>query len=49
MESLKDIWAFLLERKKFWLFPVILVIILIGVLLIFAESSAIGGFVYTLF
>jgi len=49
MESLKDIWNFLIERKKFWLVPIIMVIILIGALLIFAESSAIGGFVYTLF
>ncbi|MEM8888666.1 MAG: DUF5989 family protein [Bacteroidota bacterium] len=49
MESLKDIWDFLLERKKFWLVPIIMVIILMGALLIFAESSAIGGFVYTLF
>jgi len=49
MEYLLDILRFLRERKKFWLAPIILIILLIGILLIFAESSAIGGFVYTLF
>mgnify|MGYP005666317705 CR=1 FL=1 len=49
MEFLRDLWGFLKERKKWWLMPLILVILLIGVLLIFAESSAIGSFIYTLF
>jgi hypothetical protein len=49
MEFLKDIWSFLLERRKFWLMPVILILLLIGILLVFAESSAVGSFIYTLF
>lgn len=49
MEFLKDLLGFLNERKKWWLFPLIAVILLIGVLIIFAESSAIGSFIYTLF
>ena len=49
MEFLRDLWGFLLERKKWWLFPLIAVILLIGALLIFAESSAVGAFIYTLF
>ncbi|MEO1214757.1 MAG: DUF5989 family protein [Bacteroidota bacterium] len=49
MESLKDLWQFMLERKKFWLAPIILIILFMAIILIFAESSAIGSFVYTLF
>ena len=49
MEFLRDLWGFLMERKKWWLAPLILVILLVGALLIFAESSAIGSFIYTLF
>jgi competence protein ComGC len=49
VEFLKDLWNFLRERKKWWLVPLIIVLLLIGALLIFAESSAIGSFIYTLF
>lgn len=49
MEFLRDLWGFMLERKKWWLAPLIAVILLIGALLIFAESSAVGTFIYTLF
>jgi competence protein ComGC len=49
VEFLKDIWNFIKERKKFWLMPVIIVIVLLGVLLVFAASSAIGPFIYPLF
>jgi len=49
MEFLKDLWSFLRERRKYWLVPLILVILLMGMLLIFAESSAVGSFIYTLF
>jgi hypothetical protein len=49
VEFLKDIWNFVKERKKFWLMPVIIVIVLLGVLLVFAASSAIGPFIYPLF
>lgn len=49
MEFLKDIWLFLKERKKFWLMPVILILILLGALLVFGGSSAIAPFIYSLF
>jgi drug/metabolite transporter superfamily protein YnfA len=49
VEFLTDLWNFLKERKKWWLVPLIVVLLLIGALLIFAESSAIGSFIYTLF
>lgn len=49
MESLKDIFRFLLERKKFWLAPVILVLLLLGILIVFGGTSAIAPFIYTLF
>ncbi|MGA9997582.1 MAG: DUF5989 family protein [Pyrinomonadaceae bacterium] len=49
MSLLSEIWAFLRERKKFWLMPIIITMLLFGVLLIFAESSALAPFIYTLF
>jgi hypothetical protein len=49
MDFLKDLWNFMRERKKFWLFPVIFVLLLLGVLLIFGGGSAVAPFIYTLF
>ncbi|MEP6706612.1 MAG: DUF5989 family protein [Pyrinomonadaceae bacterium] len=49
MSLLKEIWAFLRERKKFWLLPIIIVMLLFGALMIFAQSSALAPFIYTLF
>lgn len=49
MEFLKDLWQFLRERKKWWLLPMIAVLLLIGILIVFAGSSAIAPFIYTLF
>ena len=49
MELMKDLWAFMKERKKFWLAPIILVMLLLGALLIFAQGSAVAPFIYTLF
>jgi hypothetical protein len=46
MEFLKDMYQFLMERKKWWLLPIILALLLLGILLIFAESSAVAPFVY---
>ncbi len=40
---------FLRERKKFWLLPIIIVMLLFGALMIFAQSSALAPFIYTLF
>jgi len=49
MEFIKDIWFFLLERKKFWLGPVIILMLLLGFIIVFAGSSAVAPFIYTLF
>lgn len=49
MEFLKDLWGFLKERKKFWLLPLIIILLLFGVLIIFTSGSAIAPFIYTLF
>lgn len=49
LQSLKDVGAFLLVRKKLWLLPLLVMMVLLGALLILAESSAVGPFLYTLF
>ncbi|MCZ6672605.1 MAG: DUF5989 family protein [Verrucomicrobia bacterium] len=49
LSIIKEFWAFLRVRKKLWLLPIILVLLLFGMLLIFAETSAIAPFIYTLF
>ncbi len=49
LELMKDLWAFMRERKKFWLAPIIIVLLLLGALLIFAQGSAVAPFIYTLF
>jgi Family of unknown function (DUF5989) len=46
---LLELWAFLRERKKFWLLPIVLIMLLFGALMVFAESSALAPFIYTLF
>lgn len=49
MEFLKDFWGFLKVRKKFWLWPVIIFLLLFGILIILTSGSAIAPFIYTLF
>jgi hypothetical protein len=49
MELLKDLWLFMKERKKFWLAPIIIILLLLGLLIVFAGSSVIAPFIYTLF
>jgi hypothetical protein len=49
MSFLAELWAFLRARKKFWLLPVILVMLLLGGLLILAQGSVLAPFIYTLF
>lgn len=49
MEFLKDLWGFLSQRKKFWLLPVILILLGFGVAIALAASSAIAPFIYQLF
>ena len=49
MEFLKELWSFLQVRKKLWLAPIIIVMLMLGGLLIFAQGSVIAPFIYTLF
>ena len=49
LELLKDLWAFMRENKKFWLAPIIIVMVLLGGLIILAQGSAVAPFIYTLF
>ena len=46
---LTDLWQFMRQRKKFWLAPIILVMLLLGGLIVFAQGSAVAPFIYTLF
>jgi hypothetical protein len=49
MDFLKDLWGFLRNRKKFWLLPLITVLLMFGVLIVLASGTAIAPFIYTLF
>ena len=49
MKFLQELFQFLRARKKFWLLPIILVMVLFGGLLILAQGSAVAPFIYTLF
>lgn len=49
MEFLRDLWGFLNKRKKYWLLPIILMLLLFGGLILLTSGSAIAPFVYTLF
>jgi hypothetical protein len=49
MNFLKDLWGFMKNRKKFWLLPLIIILLGFGVLIVMASGSAIAPFIYTLF
>ena len=49
LELIKDLFAFMKERKKFWLAPIIIMMLLLGLLLVLTEGSAVAPFIYTLF
>ena len=49
MELLKDLWGFMKTRKKFWLAPIIFVMLLLGALIVLTQGSAVAPFIYTLF
>ena len=49
LEFLVDFWQFMRARKKFWLAPIVIVLLLLGVLIVLAEGTAVAPFVYTLF
>jgi hypothetical protein len=49
LDLIKDLWDFMRERKKFWLAPIILVMLLLGALIVLSQGSAVAPFIYTLF
>jgi hypothetical protein len=49
MDFLKEFVNFLLVRKKFWLFPILLAMLLVGALIVFSKGSAVAPFIYTIF
>ncbi|MBU0675204.1 MAG: hypothetical protein KJ950_11220 [Proteobacteria bacterium] len=49
MDFLKEFWDFLKVRKKFWMLPIIIVLLLFGVLIVLTSGTAVAPFIYTLF
>jgi hypothetical protein len=49
MSILAELWAFLRVRKKYWLAPIVLMLVVFGGLIILAQGSAVAPFIYTLF
>ena len=49
MEFLREFWEFLKVRKKFWLLPILFVLVLFGGLIILTQGTAIAPFIYTVF
>lgn len=49
MSMIKELWAFLRARKKFWLWPIFIMMGLLGLLIVLAQGSAVAPFIYTLF
>lgn len=45
----REIWAFMRVRKKWWLLPIIVILVLVGALVVFAQGSALAPFIYTIF
>jgi len=49
LDFLGELWAFMRQRKKFWLLPIVVVLLLLGALIVLTQGSAIAPFIYTLF
>ncbi len=49
MDFLKEFWEFLQVRKKYWLLPILLVLVLFGGLIVLSQGSAVAPFIYTIF
>ena len=49
LSLLKELWEFMRIRKRYWLLPIVIVLILFSLLIIFTQSSAVAPFIYTLF
>ncbi len=49
MGLIREFWGFMKVKKKFWLLPIIIILVLLGALIVFTESSAVAPFIYALF
>lgn len=49
MSFLSELWAFMRERKKFWLLPILVMMVIFGGLVILSQGSAVAPFIYTIF
>jgi len=49
IDLLRELWAFMRERKKFWLLPIVVILLAFGVIIVMTQGSAIAPFIYTLF
>jgi hypothetical protein len=49
MEFLRELWGFMKTRKKFWLLPLIMLLLILGLLIVFAGGSALAPFIYSIF
>jgi hypothetical protein len=49
LSFLKELWAFLKARRKFWMIPILIIMALLGALIVFAKGSVLAPFIYTLF
>jgi hypothetical protein len=49
LELLRDLWRFMRERKKLWLAPIIVLLVLVGLFVVLSQSSALGPLLYTFF
>ena len=49
MDFIKEFWEFLKIRKKYWLLPIIIVLLIFGGLIILSQGSAVAPFIYTIF
>ena len=49
MSFIKELWAFMRSRRKYWLWPIVVIMGVLGVLIVLAQGSAVAPFIYTLF
>ena len=49
IDLIKDLWGFMRSRKKFWMAPIIIIMVLLGSLLVLSQGSAVAPFIYTIF
>jgi hypothetical protein len=49
LELIKDLWGFMRVRKKYWLLPIVMVLVILSVLMVAVQGSAVAPFIYTLF